>query len=94
MKITNKFNIGDKVYKTKRYYDKEIECKECGSITRKYIYKPKRVTIESITALIDKKGYEIRYFYKKEDFYCAAEEDLFLTKEEAQKECDRLNKEE
>ena len=98
MTLKPKYKIGQKVWRIKLQHYR-TKCSECGrtvedkqkwKIFRKSAAKiVERIIYESVWEL-DTISYYVRNVGFEDFFY---EEDLFLSKEKAQKECDKRNKE-
>lgn len=89
MEIRTKFNIGDKVI----YIDKFTENNEtkwrvmdCFGKCEIYGF---RVFADSVYCILFEENYRNKFNFDTD--YNHKEEDCFLTKEEAQKECERRN---
>jgi hypothetical protein len=92
MNIKTKFNIGDIIWVcNSKYIPEKNKCKKCGHSAGEFMYVPEKYKIAEIDIFISEEGNNITYYTKRDSSF--PEDDCFLTKQECQKQCSKLNKE-
>lgn len=89
MEIKTKFNIGDKVWCIDKYTEENEYIWRVDTCWGKWEIYGFRVFDDGVYCVLFEENYRNKRYF--ESRYNYKEQDCFLTKEQAQKECDRRN---